>query len=64
MTQVSDLRARLITALDRHESLAIAVSGGVDSMTLAHVAFRHASARTTMYHATGPAVPAAARSRV
>ena len=64
MTQVSDLRARLITALDRHESLAIAVSGGVDSMTLAHVAFRHASARTTMYHATGPAVPAAARGRV
>ena len=42
----------------------IAVSGGVDSMTLAHVAWRFARARTTMYHATGPAVPAAARARV
>ncbi len=56
--------ARLVAVLDRHERLAIAVSGGVDSMTLAHVAWRHARPRTTMYHATGPAVPAAARGRV
>jgi len=56
--------ARLVTALDRHETLAIAVSGGVDSMTLAHVAWRYAKARATMDHATGPAVPAAARARV
>lgn len=60
----SDLLARLVAALDRHDRLAIAVSGGVDSMTLAHVAFRHARTRTAMYHATGPAVPAAARERV
>jgi uncharacterized protein len=33
-------------------------------MTLAHVAWRFAQARPTMYHATGPAVPAAARERV
>lgn len=56
--------ARLVAALDRHERLAIAVSGGVDSMTLAHVAWRFARARVTMYHATGPAVPAAAGGRV
>ena len=56
--------ARLVAALDRHERLAIAVSGGADSMTLAHVGWRFAQARVTMYHATGPAVPAAARERV
>jgi uncharacterized protein len=33
-------------------------------MTLAHVAQRHARGATTMYHATGPAVPVAARARV
>ena len=33
-------------------------------MTLAHVAHRRSRARVTMYHAAGPAVPAAARSRV
>ncbi len=58
------LLARLVAALDRHDRLALAVSGGVDSMTLAHVAWRFSRARTTMYHATGPAVPAAARARV
>ena len=60
----SDDLARLLAALDRHPRLAVAVSGGVDSMTLAHVAWRFAQTRTTMYHATGPAVPAAARGRV
>jgi uncharacterized protein len=60
----NDTLARLVTALDRHDRLAIAVSGGVDSMTLAHVARRFSRARITMYHATGPAVPAAARARV
>jgi uncharacterized protein len=60
----SDVLARLVATLDRHQRLALAVSGGVDSMTLAHVAFRHSRARATMFHATGPAVPAAARERV
>ena len=56
--------ARLVVALDRHDRIAIAVSGGVDSMTLAHVASRFSRTWTTMFHATGPAVPAAARGRV
>jgi uncharacterized protein len=60
----TDALARLVATLDRHDRLAVAVSGGVDSMTLAHVAWRFARARVTMYHATGPAVPAAARGRV
>lgn len=55
---------RLLTALERHARLAIAASGGVDSMTLAHVAHRHSRVATTVFHASGPAVPAAARERV
>ena len=61
---MSEALTRLLAALDRHERLAIAVSGGVDSMTLAHVAARHSRAQATMFHATSPAVPAAARERV
>ncbi|MDH4181390.1 MAG: adenine nucleotide alpha hydrolase [Betaproteobacteria bacterium] len=56
--------AALVRALDGHEALAIAVSGGVDSMTLAHVAQRLSRTRVTIVHACGPAVPAAARARV
>lgn len=56
--------ARLVACLDQHERLALAVSGGVDSMTLAHVASRFGRAAVTVYHATGPAVPLAARQRV
>lgn len=54
----------LLRVLDAHEHLALAVSGGVDSMTLAHVAQRLSRVRATMVHACGPAVPAAARERV
>lgn len=61
---IDEVLARLVACLDRHERLAIAVSGGVDSMTLAHIAWRFARTRTTMFHATGPAVPASARARV
>jgi len=60
----NDVLARLVATLDRHDRIAVAVSGGVDSMTLAHVAWRHSRTQATMYHATGPAVPAAARERV
>lgn len=54
----------LVAVLDRYPRLAVAVSGGVDSMTLAHVAACHSRTLPTMYHATSPAVPAAARERV
>lgn len=56
--------AAIVAALDRHPRLAIAVSGGVDSLTLAHLATRHARTVATMYHATSAAVPRAARERV
>jgi pyridinium-3,5-biscarboxylic acid mononucleotide sulfurtransferase len=58
------LVARLLEAIDAHGPLAIAVSGGADSMTLAHLAWRFARSRPAMYHAVGPAVPSSARERV
>ncbi|NYZ16067.1 adenine nucleotide alpha hydrolase [Azospirillum sp. RWY-5-1] len=61
---MSELEDRLAAALDRHAALAIAVSGGVDSMTLAHAAHRVARTDATMVHAVSPAVPAAATARV
>ena len=56
--------AALAAALDRFDALAIAVSGGVDSMTLASFAHRRAPGGITMIHAVSPAVPAAATARV
>ncbi|HXZ02896.1 MAG TPA: hypothetical protein VEI03_23105 [Stellaceae bacterium] len=44
--------------------VAVAVSGGVDSMTLAHVAHAHFGARARFFHAVSPAVPRAATERV
>lgn len=58
------VRDRIVAALDRHPRLAIAVSGGVDSMTLAHLAAGASRAQVVMYHAASPAVPASARARV
>ena len=54
---------RLNEALTRHSPLAIAVSGGVDSLTLATVAHRRL-ASSLMVHALSPAVPMAATERV
>lgn len=49
--------------LDDVDRVAVAVSGGVDSLTLAVVAHRRAGARATMFHAVSPAVPPEATSR-
>jgi uncharacterized protein len=46
------------------DRMAVAVSGGVDSMTLAHVAAARLGARAVMYHAVSPAVPPEATTRV
>ena len=64
MTTADDPEARLIAALDRYPELVIAVSGGVDSMTLAYVAHRFSSGKVSMLHAVSPAVPPHATSRV
>ena len=57
---LEDLRAQLQTLGD----VGIAVSGGVDSMTLAVVAHRLAGVKPIMFHAVSPAVPAEATDRV
>src|SRR5208337_2844675 len=44
--------------------LAVAVSGGVDSLTLATFAHRTADSRAEMFHAVSPAVPGDATVRV
>ncbi|SBW04654.1 conserved hypothetical protein [uncultured Alphaproteobacteria bacterium] len=60
----SELQARLVAALDRHDALAVAVSGGVDSMLLAYVAHRYSRTAMTAVHARSAAVPAEATARV
>lgn len=58
-----EIHTRLVNNLRRHHALTIAVSGGVDSLTLAYVAQRSGNA-VSMIHAISPAVPALATKRV
>ncbi len=59
-----DALERLARYLRDCAPLAIAVSGGVDSMTLAFAARRIVGPRVSMFHAVSPAVPPAATARV
>ena len=62
---MNDVAFRLGAVLDRLGPIAVAVSGGVDSMTLASVARRRLDRdRVLVIHATSPAVPAEATRRV
>lgn len=54
----------LLSVLRPHPALAVAVSGGVDSMVLAYLAHRYGSATVEAVHAVSAAVPAAATERV
>jgi uncharacterized protein len=56
-------RGNLEAILERLDRPVIAVSGGVDSMTLAYLAHRR-NIETRMVHAVSPAVPAEATRRV
>ncbi len=64
MSDLRALRDGLRRAIERHATLAVAVSGGVDSMTLAHFAQHETATRVVMVHAASPAVPAHASARV
>ena len=64
MSEVLQKLECLKRALGEFEMLAVAVSGGVDSLTLATVAHRSLGARVEMFHATSPAVPQEATRRV
>jgi len=55
---------RLNAVLKNYPSLAIAVSGGIDSLTLAVIAHRLLPEAPLMVHALSPAVPAEATARV
>ena len=57
-----DFTDKLSKHLSEFSSVAIAVSGGVDSMTLACVA--HEATAIVVYHAVSPAVPFEATDRV
>lgn len=59
-----DLEALGAVLRETGEEVALAVSGGVDSMTLAVVAGRTPGARAAVYHAVSPAVPPEATLRV
>ena len=58
-----DRFARLSAVLAAHQRIAVAVSGGVDSMTMAH-AVKRILGRVEAVHAVSPAVPRAATDRV
>jgi len=54
---------RLHAALGEMGGIAVAVSGGIDSLTLATAAHRARSGQVAMHHATSPAVPPEATER-
>ncbi|MDR6951551.1 uncharacterized protein J2X65_000900 [Ancylobacter sp. 3268] len=56
--------ARLATVIADLPPLAVAVSGGIDSLTLATLAHRVAPTPPMMIHAVSPAVPSAARALI
>lgn len=63
LTDLEELEA-LLGSIGESASVGIALSGGVDSMTLAAVAHSALGDRATMYHAQSPAVPGEATARV
>ena len=64
MTDVAETLERLNAVIDGLEDVAVAISGGVDSLTLGVAVHRRNPGRAEMFHAVSPAVPEAATERV
>ncbi len=64
MAMTEPMPVTLADVLARRSALAVAVSGGVDSLTLAWAAGRVPGLSLTVLHAAGPAVPVSATQRV
>ncbi|CDX52995.1 Pp-loop domain protein [Mesorhizobium plurifarium] len=64
MTTSEAFLRRLDAVFDSARPAAVAISGGVDSMTLAFVAHLRLGADLTMFHAASAAVPVSATERV
>ena len=64
MSEITDKSAALDAVLADIGRVVVAVSGGVDSMTLAVAAGRRLGAEAAMIHAVSPAVPPEASARV
>jgi uncharacterized protein len=64
LSRIAEKSAELDTVLAGIGALAVAVSGGVDSMTLAVAAGRRLASGAEMVHAVSPAVPPEATARV
>lgn len=64
MMPITEKHRRLESLLHRLAPVKIAVSGGVDSLTLALAAGRIQTEGPTIFHATSPAVPPEATARV
>ena len=65
MRNGADADDRLRTVLGTIDRpIAVAVSGGIDSLTLSDFAHRLMVGRVTMFHAVSPAVPGDATARV
>lgn len=62
-TQLAELEA-LLASIGEIREIGVAVSGGVDSVTLAAVAHAALGDRVTLFHAQSPAVPQEATARV
>lgn len=64
MTSIGECLEALHRSLEDCKPAAIALSGGVDSMTLAFIAHRRLGSDVAMFHAVSPAVPSSATARV